>query len=187
MSIERDVAMEIKELSEIAYNNLCSDICYLNGDNAKFKKEAFISAMLCLTGCNIVTTINDFQDDWVTLGIKMIPLLVMVKQTSNLIKDNREMNQSKFYLQLLCEKLKEKGIQINIEDFKNAVLKKSTIESKRFLGDVLLGNEITLSFDTIGEIKYVDSEKNIEITDEVAECCLGDDNLAEYKKNKMIK
>ena len=44
-----------------------------------------------------------------------------------------------------------------------------------------------LSFKENGEVKYVDSEKNIEITDEVAECCLNDGYLLEYKKNKMRK
>lgn len=174
-------------LEEIAYNNLCWDIGYLNGDAKKFNVNMFLASIISIVGTNIATTINDFEDDWVTRTIKMIPLLLMIRQTYNLGKDVRQLQESKRYLQLLCKKLEEKEIHINLKDFKKAVFKPSTFNRTCFLQDILLGNEMILTFDKTGEIKYVDNQKSVEITDEVAECCLGESDLLDYKKNKMRK
>lgn len=179
--------METKELNEIIYNDLCCDIGCLTGERKNFNVHVFLSSIIGVVGVNAATMINDFEDDWVTRTIKLLPLLIMIRQTHKLGKDKIETKQSKYYLQLLCEKLEKKEIYINLENFKKAVFRPSDFNSKYFLQDILLGNEMTLSFDKSGEIKYVDSEKNIEITDEVAECYLEKDNLLKYKNNKMRK
>lgn len=181
------IAMEKEDLNKMAYNNLCYDIGCLNGEKKKFNVHMFWASVISIIGTNAVTAYNDFEDDLITRIIKMIPFLLSIKQIRNLINDIFEVKQSKYYLQLLCEKLEKKEIYINLEDLKKAAFKQSTFDKNYFLHDILLGNEMILSFKENGEVKYVDSEKNIEITDEVAECCLNDGYLLEYKKNKMRK
>ena len=173
--------MKEYSLEYIAYNNLCYDVGYLNGDHLKFNKTTFLSSLLCITGCNLATSLNNFKDDWVTFGIKAIPAFVMLKETYRMSKDIKERTESTYYLQILCENLEKKGIHINLEDMKNAVFSDDNL-----LCSIRLNDEMQLSINN-DIINYVDSKKQIDITDEVAECCLGEKDLKEYKKNKMTK
>lgn len=174
--------MEKKSLEYAAYNNLCWDIENLKGNNKRFNKTIFISSFLCVTGGYLTTKLNDFSDDIISLGMKMVPLLIMVKQAFNLKKDANEKSESTYYMQLLCEKLEEKGIYINLEDFI-----KATQEESDSLSAILLCEEkMTLSLND-DVISYSDSDKTIDITDEVAEFCLSKKQLSEYKENKMRK
>ena len=96
---------KIENLTELAYNNLCWDIGCLNGETKKFNVHMFLASIISVIGANAVTTLNNFEDDWVTRAIKMIPSILIMTQTYKLGKDARQSLESKYYLQLLCEKL----------------------------------------------------------------------------------